>query len=366
LATSLATSQPWPLAGCTYDDDGGNDLRNGTVTPFFYDPGPSGSGSTISPLGGVIGGAGLLVTAAGGVTVAVEQGHFVVPNTSSPTSGAYAATLAQSGTVTLNSADPSNPRIDIVVAVVNDLGTSSSDGQVTFVAGTPSASPSAPAAPANSITLAQVAVPAAATSVTSGNITDTRPFTCAAGGVLVAAKGSVLGYYGQLAYDFASDSFYNNKNAGSTPAPRQARMLPFAPVTAVLTGGAYSLATSAAQVPGLSATVTCDGQTDLKVTYHIAGFTGLSSAVTYVTVGVYLDGTLIDETVVTLNATLSAQGGVTGIGYTGAATANTPSAASHTVTVQAWSSAASGGSPAVHAFAGLPASAWMRVEPVGL
>jgi hypothetical protein len=366
LATSLATSLPWPLAGCTYDGDGGNDLRNGTVTPFFYDPGPSGSGSTISPLSGVIGGAGLLVTAGGGMTVAVEQGHFVIANSGSAIAGAYAATLATAGTLTLATADPSNPRIDIIVAVVNDTGTSSSNGEVTFVTGTPSASPSVPSAPANSITLAQVAVPAGATTITSGNITGTRPFTCAAGGVLIAAKGSVLGYYGQIAYDFASDSFYNNKNAGNTPAPRQMRVLPFAPVTAVLTGGAYSLTTSQAQVPGLTQTVTCDGHTDLKITYHIAGFTGLTSAVTYVTVGIYIDGTLVDETTVTLNATVNAQGGVNGVAYTGSATGNTPSAGSHTVTVEASSTAVSGGSPAIHAFSGVPASAWMRVEPVGL
>ena len=366
MTTSLATSLPWPLAGCTYDGDGGNDLRNSTVTPFFYDPGPSGSGSTINPLSGVIGGAGLLVTAGGGMTVAVEQGHFVVANTGSPTSGAYASTLAQSGTLTLATADPSNPRIDIIVAVVADNGDDTSSGAVKVVTGTAASSPSVPAAPANSITLAQIAVAAAATTITSGNITDKRPFTCAAGGVLVAVKGSVLGYYGQLAYDAASDSFYNNKNAGNTPAPRQMRTLPFAPVTAVLTGGSYSLTTSATQVPGLSASVTTDGNTDLKLTYHIAGFTGYSASAAVITVGVYIDGTLVDQIDSPVIAGTGAQGGVTGIGYTSSVTSNTPSSGSHTVTVQAFSSAVSGSAPQVHAFGGVPASAWLRVEPVGL
>ena len=40
--------------------------------------------------------------------------------------------------------------------------------------GTPAGSPSPPSAPANSFTLAQVAVAANATSITSGNITDQR------------------------------------------------------------------------------------------------------------------------------------------------------------------------------------------------
>jgi hypothetical protein len=67
-----------------------------------------------------------------------------------------------------------------------------------------------------------------------------------------------------------------------------------------------------------------------------------------------------------LNATVNAQGGFTGVAYTSSVTGNTPSAGSHTVTVEASSTAASGGNPAIHAFSGLPASAWMRVEPVGL
>jgi hypothetical protein len=229
--------------------------------------------------------------------VAVEQGHFVVPNTASPTAGAYASTLAASGTLTVATADPSNPRVDLVCAYVSDVGTSSSFGAVEIITGTPGASPSPPSAPANSISLAQVTVPAGATSVTSGNITDKRPFTCAVGGILVAPKNTVTGYLGQAAYDKASGSFYHNTNAGGSPSAAQMRVLPSAPVTAVLSGGGYSLTTSQAQVPGLTATVATDGLTDLKVTYHIAGFTGLTSAVTYVGVGVYIDGTLVDQTV---------------------------------------------------------------------
>jgi hypothetical protein len=366
LATSATTSLPAWLNGCTYDGDNGNDLRNSAVTAFFYDPGPSGTGSTIAPLGGVLGGSGLLVAASSGMNIVVTPGHFVVPNTGSATAGAYVSTLASQATLTVAGADPTNPRVDIVCAYVNDTGTSASNGYVQLFAGTPAASPVAPSAPANSITLAQIAVAAGATSITSGNITDERPFTVAVGGIPRAPKSSLVGYYGQVAYDFASDSFYHNRNTGGVSSPAQMRVLPFAPVTAVLTGGSYSLTTSAAQVPGLTANVTCDGKTDLQVTYHIGGFTGLSSAATYVTVGAYLDGTLIDETVTALNATVNAQGGFTGIAYTGSGLLATPAAGTHTVTVLASASSVSGGSPAVHAFSGVPASAWMRVEPVGL
>lgn len=363
MATSLATSLPWALTGCTYDADSGNDIRNSTVTSVFLDTGiVTGSGVAIGVRGGVTGGAGLVVGPGTGMTVTVQPGSFVVPNSASAVAGGYAATLASQGTLTVATADPSNPRLDIVCAYVNDTGTSASAGAVEIITGTPASSPSAPSAPANSITLAQVTVPAAATSISSGNIADSRPFTVAVGGVLVAPKGTVPGYVGMLAYDKASGSFYHMVNAGAA----QARVLPFAPVTAVLTGGAYSLTTSAAQVPGLSATVTCDGQTDLKISYHIAGFTGLSSAVTYITVAAYIDGATVDLTTVMLAATVTAQGGVSGVAYTGSITGNTPAAGAHTVTVDAWSTAVSGGSPAVHAFAGLPASAWLRVEPVGL
>jgi hypothetical protein len=322
---------------------------------------------TISLQGGVLGGAGLLVSPGTGMQVKVDPGHFVVPNTSRLIAGGYAATLPSQETLTVTAADPTNPRVDLVVAFVSDVGSSASFGQVAVITGTPAASPVPPVAPGNSITLARVSVPAGATSVTGGNIVGTRPFTCAVGGIPVAPRGSLLGYIGQLAFDPASVSFYHNVNGGGgVPVPIQARMLPFAPVTAVLTGGNFSLATAPAQVPGLSASVTCDGKTDLKLTYHVAGFTGLSSAVTFVTVGVYLDGALVDQTVVSLTASNSAQGGVNGVAYTGSVTGNTPSAGPHTIIVQASSSAASGGNPQLHAFSTLPASAWLRVEPVNL
>jgi hypothetical protein len=359
LATSLATSLPMWLAGCTYDDTGGNDLRCSGIVPFFYDSGiVTGAATSIGLLGGVVGGAGLVVGPAGGLTVAVQPGSFVVPNTGSPTSGGYAATLTAQGNLTLASADPSNPRIDLIVAGVTDNGDDTSAGFVKVVTGTPSPSPSVPAAPANSIVLAQVSVPAGATSVTFGNMIDKRPFTTATGGILVANRGSVVGYVGQLAYDKPSGSFYHNANGG----PGQARMLPFAPVFKS-TAAAWAMSTTPTTVPGLSANITCDGQTDLKITYRVAGFTGITSANTYVTVGVFIDGVTVDQTAVRLDNTVNAQGGLTGIGYTNSSLGNTPSAGSHTVVCQAWSSS---GAPQIHGFSGLPAAAYMRVEPVNL
>jgi len=78
--------------------------------------------------------------------------------------------------LSLNTADPTNPRVDLICATVNDAYYTGSLNNVVIqaIAGTPAGSPVAPALPANSITLATVAVGAGATSIINANITDTR------------------------------------------------------------------------------------------------------------------------------------------------------------------------------------------------
>ncbi|MEE8471676.1 MAG: hypothetical protein V3S82_00755 [Dehalococcoidia bacterium] len=66
----------------------------------------------------------------------------------------------------LAAADPVNPRIDIIVA--------KRDGTLAAVTGTPALVPVPPAAPANSIILAEVAVAALAVTITNADITDVR------------------------------------------------------------------------------------------------------------------------------------------------------------------------------------------------
>jgi hypothetical protein len=77
---------------------------------------------------------------------------------------------------TITTADPTNPRIDLVCATVRDAYYSGANNDVIFqvIAGTPAGSPVAPSLPANSISLATVAVGAAVTQINSGDITDTR------------------------------------------------------------------------------------------------------------------------------------------------------------------------------------------------
>jgi hypothetical protein len=361
LATSVTTSLPMWLAGCTYDGDSGNDLRNSMVTAMFYDEGivAGGSGTEIGVLGGVIGGAGLVVNAGTGMTVTVQPGSFVVPVTAEPAAGGYVSTLPSQATLTVATADPSNPRIDIVVAYVNDLGTSGSGGAVEIVTGTAAPSPAAPAAPANSIILCQVNVPAGSTSVSEGNMTDERPFTTATGGVLVAAKGSVTGYIGMLAYDKASNSFYHNSNAGVA----QMHTLPWAPQSAALTTN--TTVDADATEPLVSVTITTDGSTDIECTYKWSGIEQATVTDSQLEIQLLIDGTQVDGAWVAsgLAAGFNNQAGCI-VYRTSGALGTTPAAGTHTVAMQAVNTSGGGNVIVVLGHPGRPL--YLYVKPVSL
>lgn len=75
-------------------------------------------------------------------------------------------------TLTIATADPTNPRIDTVYVAVQDSYYSGANNQAVLgvVTGTPAPSPVAPAAPSNSLIIGLVAVAANATSIVTGNI----------------------------------------------------------------------------------------------------------------------------------------------------------------------------------------------------
>src|SRR5690606_34622714 len=75
-------------------------------------------------------------------------------------------------------ADSTNDRHDLVALCVRDSEESGSDndGPIVVVTGIPSASPADPDLPENAIPLARVVVQANASSITSGDIVDLRPF----------------------------------------------------------------------------------------------------------------------------------------------------------------------------------------------
>jgi hypothetical protein len=114
-----------------------------------------------------------------GMSVLVASGWAAIVGTTQANMGTYTCYNDATDTLTITTADPTNPRIDRVVVTVNDAYYTGATNNVVLsvLAGTPAGSPTAPATPANSISLATIAVAAGALSIGSGDITDTRVLT---------------------------------------------------------------------------------------------------------------------------------------------------------------------------------------------
>jgi hypothetical protein len=127
---------------------------------------------------GIIGSSSLAVTqnSPAGMSVRVAAGWAAIIGTTQANMGAYVAYNDAQTTLTVTTANPTNPRIDLVCVTVRDAYYSGAFNDVIFqvIAGTPAGSPVAPTLPANSISLATLAVGAGVTSITTANITDTR------------------------------------------------------------------------------------------------------------------------------------------------------------------------------------------------
>jgi hypothetical protein len=120
---------------------------------------------------------GMLVGAATGMQVSILQGQAVVPSPNS--TGSLLCTSDATEYVGIAGAPASGSnRIDLVILQVrgNDLdGGANNDFIFTTVTGTAAASPVAPATPAGALCLAQVYVAGGSVSITTPNLTDTRP-----------------------------------------------------------------------------------------------------------------------------------------------------------------------------------------------
>jgi hypothetical protein len=127
---------------------------------------------------GIIGASSLLVSANSpvGMSVRVASGWAAIVGTTTTNMGVYTIFNDATDTLTVTTSNPTNPRIDLVCATVRDAFYSGANNDVIFqvVAGTPAGSPVAPALPANSISLATIAVGAGVVQIDPGNITDTR------------------------------------------------------------------------------------------------------------------------------------------------------------------------------------------------
>lgn len=129
---------------------------------------------------GVCGASHLNVTQSGtpAMSVDVAAGDVIMTGTVSALQGPYTARNDASVTKIIAAAHATLTRRDLVVARVRHAPFAGVDLDwvIEVVTGTPSGSPVDPAVPANAVVLARVTVAGAATSITTGNITDLRTF----------------------------------------------------------------------------------------------------------------------------------------------------------------------------------------------
>jgi hypothetical protein len=127
---------------------------------------------------GILGSTDLAVTQNGtpNMSVNVAIGWAAIVGDYATNMGAYVAYNDAVQNLTITTASGSNPRIDRIVMTVSDSYYTGTLNQVAFqvLAGTPAASPTAPAIPTNSISLATILVGTSVTSILTANITDTR------------------------------------------------------------------------------------------------------------------------------------------------------------------------------------------------
>jgi hypothetical protein len=111
-----------------------------------------------------------------GMSVIIAGGWAAIVGTTQANMGTYVGYNDAATVVAITTANPTNPRIDLICMTVQDAYYTGASNNVIFqvVAGTPAGSPVVPSTPANSIALAEVAVAAGALSITTGNITDRR------------------------------------------------------------------------------------------------------------------------------------------------------------------------------------------------
>jgi hypothetical protein len=317
------------------------------------------SSATAVAYGGVIpcGGA-MRVSAGSGLSVNVNTGFAIVPSSAGSLYGAYQFGLMSAAALTIATADPTNPRLDLVCATVSDVGTSASNSLVQVITGTPAPSPSAPSTPSYSIPLAQVLVPASSSTVST--VTDVRIFTVAAGGVVPVPSPSAVpaGYTGLYLHDRSSGRLVHLPSA----TPVQPQILPYAPV---MTTATATVTNSGSETTVLTLGFTSDGVANWKflmswpaIYVNSSGGTGMTA-----TMRMYLDGTQIATKYVSNNANDGVnRGGAELTHFTSGS--GTPSSGSHTLAwkfVQTYS-----GSLNVSIFAASYAPLLLRAEPVVL
>jgi hypothetical protein len=321
-----------------------------------------GSATAVQVPGGVYPGMGAMgVSAASGLAVQVNAGYCCVPN---PTAGqgGYIFGVLTAQTLTLAAADPSNPRIDLIVARVYDTGTSAGYCDIEVVTGTPAASPTSPSVPSAAIPLATVQVPAGAVALASGAVADQRSYVVAPGGVLpiTSTAAAPAAPAAQLMINLETSQLV--QGTGTAGVTSAVSIAPWSPAIAYKTSAVTDSSDKGALTSILSVSITTDGATDIEI---YAKWPGLyvGTAPLLVTMSVAIDGTALDQAPVYVQ---SASSGSPSNGgsfryYTSSAEDTTPSAATHTVSF-AFQSASSSVTTTLACAA--TALACLRVAPI--
>lgn len=153
------------------------------------------------------------------MSVDIAAGFAMVGGTESATQGEYGAFNDAVTNVVISASDPSNPRIDVIGVRIRDTEYSgaNNDAVLIVVTGTPAGSPVVPTLPADFLSLAHVAVAAAAATIVTGNITDKRVRIVANGGTIPVAGFANLPssnlWTGMKAYDITNDLEYVRNSA---------------------------------------------------------------------------------------------------------------------------------------------------------
>jgi|HubBroStandDraft_6_1064221.scaffolds.fasta_scaffold00174_52 hypothetical protein len=271
---------------------------------------------------GILHGTDLAVTQNGGgaMSVIVSSGFALISGTdSAPAQGQYHVYNDANVTVTVPTADPSHPRIDLICATIEDAyyAGGSNTAILQDVTGTPAVSPTVPATPADSLVLAHIYVGTGAASILTANINGTT--------------GT------------------NNPDAYPFTPMRSEGLL----ASAVSTGGTNTgTAAPGTVVPGL----TCVVNTQANRKIRVRGFFNFtpSAAVTCVT-AVYRDGStqLGFKYMTTVVSSTYEQCTIEFL--------DTPTAGVHQYTLNAWSSAAN----TLSSYNNTSIYSWLTVEDIG-
>lgn len=217
--------------------------------------------TSLTHAGGVAGVGDLAVTqnSTPNMSVNVAAGAAFIPGTESSLQGSYHVWNDSTKNLAIAAADPTNGRIDRIVARVYDSEYSGGDDEwaLEVITGTPAGSPSAPATPDNALSLATVSVPALASSVVTGDITDTRLRAAALGGEIVCTSTTRPSnpYPGQRIYE--TDTFRSMTYYGPTTGWQLPWNMPWGKVAALeASSNSSSISGAAADISGYSVSFT--------------------------------------------------------------------------------------------------------------